>query len=239
MDALSKTVVIVTMEVEPDWEDELNRWYEEEHIEALLSVPGYLSAERFLAVDGTPKYMAFYQVESPAAFHSNEHELAVSTPWTERMRPHFQAQIAIYEQTFPADGLYRGPAWTESATPGGIMVFRVSVLPEHEAGLDAWYNEEHLPALCSVPGVIAGRRFKAVEGEPGYMARYDLTEPEVQTTEAWSKAAETPWTHEVRKTHRDRWRVVYRPLSARSADSLVAAASSAVPSTRGDEARHG
>lgn len=40
MEALSGTVYIVTTEVDPAWEDEFNRWYDEEHVPALLSVPG-------------------------------------------------------------------------------------------------------------------------------------------------------------------------------------------------------
>ena len=55
MQTLSRVVQIVTMDVEPAFEAELNRWYDEEHIAALLSVPGYLSAERFVAVEGGPK----------------------------------------------------------------------------------------------------------------------------------------------------------------------------------------
>src|SRR5438105_862189 len=47
MEALSRTVFIVTMKVEPEWDAELNRWYDEEHIPYLLKVPGYHSARRY------------------------------------------------------------------------------------------------------------------------------------------------------------------------------------------------
>jgi hypothetical protein len=83
-----------------------------------------------------------------------------------------------------------------------------------EADFNAWYNEEHLPALCGVPGVIAARRFRAIEGGPAYMATYYLTEPEVQASSAWKEAADTPWTIRMRPLFRNTQRMVYRPLPA-------------------------
>src|SRR5947208_2940033 len=87
MEALSKNVFIVTMEVEPDWEAEINRWYDEEHIPLLLKVPGYRSSRRYVAVEGAPRYMAFYEMDSHDNWRSAEHEQAVNTPWTARVRP--------------------------------------------------------------------------------------------------------------------------------------------------------
>ena len=39
-------------------EDDFNRWYDEEHINRLLQVPGFLSAARYVALRGGPKYLA-------------------------------------------------------------------------------------------------------------------------------------------------------------------------------------
>jgi hypothetical protein len=215
MQAHSGTVYVATVSVEPEWEDELNRWYDEEHLPNLLRVPGYLSGTRYIAVEGEPKYFAFYEITSIENYRSPTHEQAVNTPWTARLQPHRTGQLAFYEQIFPAEGLLPGPASNDDATvPGGFLVVRMDVDPQHEADFNAWYNEEHLPALCTVPGVIAARRFRAIEGAPAYMATYHLADPAVVASEAWTRAISTPWSARVRPTFRNLWRTVYRPLPA-------------------------
>lgn len=211
MQALSKIVYITATEPESAWEEEFNRWYDEEHIPNLAAVPGYLSARRYIAVEGEPKYMAFYEIASMDAYRSAEHDRAANTPWTERMRPHFSSRgMAFYEQIFPAERVLQGPSW--GAEAGGLLTVRLDVTPEHEEDLNNWYDREHLAALAAVPGVIAVRRFRAIEGAPKYLATYHLTEPGVQASQAWSRAIDTPWSARARATFRTRWRTVYRPL---------------------------
>jgi hypothetical protein len=177
-----------------------------------LALPGVRSGRRYRAVEGEPPYLAVYELESPAALQSPEYERAARTDWTARLKPHFNSTLATYEQCFPAEGLLRGPAWDEDAVEGGLMVIRLGVAPEDEADFNAWYDQEHLAALSSVPGVIGCRRFRAIEADPKYLAMYHLTDPEVQASPAWKRAIDTPWSHRVRQTFQRRWRVVYRPL---------------------------
>ncbi len=213
MEALSRTVYLATTEVEPEWENDFNRWYDQEHVPSLLRVPGYLSARRYVAVDGTPKYMAFYEIASLDAYRSPEHDRVSDTPWTKRVRPHFTAQLAFYEQLFPPEGVLRGVAWREAGSPaGGLTVSRLDVAPEHEQDLIDWHRREHLAALCAVPGAITARFFRAIEGGPKFMGVYHLVSPEVSASEAWKKAVDTPWSARVRTYYRTRWRTVYRPL---------------------------
>jgi len=215
MQALSKLIYITATEPEAGWEDEFNRWYDEEHIPNLGGLPGYFSARRYVAVEGEPKYMAMYEIASMEAFRSAEHDHAANTPWTARMRPHFSSRgITFYEQVFPADGVLRGASW--GAEEGGLLTVRLDVAAEHEQDFNDWYDQEHLAALATVPGVIAVRRFRATEGAPRYMAVYHLTDPKVQSSEAWNRAIDTPWSARVRPTFTTRWRTVYKPLAVPS-----------------------
>lgn len=209
-DSLGPTVCIVTSEVEPEWEAEYNRWYAEEHLPNLLAVPGYLGAARYRAVQGEPTYMALYQLESPEAYHSPAHDVAVNTPWRDRLRPHYRSQLALYRRLFPELGLLPGAA---AGQPGaGLLVVRLDVEPRHAEEFEEWYATEHLPSLCAVPGVIGGRTFVATEGGPKYMAIYHLADLAAQASPAWEKAAATPWTLRMRRLIPTRWRVVYEPL---------------------------
>ena len=48
-----------------------NKWYTEEHVPDVLSVPGFVGAQRFEVLDAdgsrspTPQYLAIYEIEAP------------------------------------------------------------------------------------------------------------------------------------------------------------------------------
>ena len=42
-------LLVVMVEVDPEHEDELNRWYDEEHIPEKLATLGFRSARRFVS----------------------------------------------------------------------------------------------------------------------------------------------------------------------------------------------
>jgi hypothetical protein len=86
------------------------------------------------------------------------------------------------------------------------------VAPEHEAELNAWYAEEHLPRLAAVPGVLSARRFVASDAatSPRYLAAYRLERREVFESPAWIEARETPWTLRARTYFRNTRRTMRR-----------------------------
>ena len=92
----------------------------------------------------------------------------------------------------------------------GLLVVGLNVKPEADADFQAWYDEEHVPALSKVPGTLCARRFKTTEGEPSYIAVYHLVNPEVQASAAWKAAVDTPWTARIRPQTFGRMRYVLR-----------------------------
>jgi hypothetical protein len=54
---------VVRVDIDPAHEEAFNRWYEGVHIPDLLGCPGWLSARRYVALDGGPKYVAVYEIE--------------------------------------------------------------------------------------------------------------------------------------------------------------------------------
>ena len=84
--------------------------------------------------------------------------------------------------------------------------------PEHEAELNAWYAEEHLPRLGAVPGVLSARGFAAVDAAttPRYLAAYRLAARAVFESPAWIEARETPWTLRARSFFRNARRTMRR-----------------------------
>lgn len=80
-------------------------------------------------------------------------------------------------------------------------VVETDVAPEHEADFNAWYAEEHLPGLASVPGAVHAARFRRVGHDgraPRYIACYRLVAPEVLGSPPWLAVRHTEWSSRVR-----------------------------------------
>ena len=69
-----------------------------------------------------------------------------------------------------------------------LYIVRMDVDPENEPQFNAWYNDEHLPALLQVPGVLGAYRYVSVEGTPKYTAIYELDSPRIRKSDAWKQA---------------------------------------------------
>ena len=78
------------IEIDPEHEDEFNRWYEQEHIPEKLEVPGFRSARRFQADDGASRYLAVYELDDVSVPTSEEYMSQTPTEWTERLRPYWR-----------------------------------------------------------------------------------------------------------------------------------------------------
>jgi hypothetical protein len=95
-------VYIVKTDIPAAIEEDFNDWYNKEHVPALASVPGCFRARRFLAVDGRPKYMAVYELETPDVVKSAAWAKARDTVWTEKIRPHMQnLERRVYQLILP------------------------------------------------------------------------------------------------------------------------------------------
>tara|TARA_A100001037_G_scaffold103945_2_gene94502 strand:+ start:391 stop:741 length:351 start_codon:yes stop_codon:yes gene_type:complete len=95
---------------------------------------------------------------------------------------------------------------TENATENtperapGLLLVMMEIKPEREEEFNRWYNEEHVPERLAIPGFKQARRFKAVEGEPKYLALYEIENVEVLESpeyKFWTGEGQTPWTSSV------------------------------------------
>jgi len=105
----------------------------------------------------------------------------------------------------------------------------MNVHTDKDAIFNEVYDQEHVPSLLKVPGVIAVARFKSepvtmmiggerktivIEGEPTYNALYEIESPAVLTSDAWAKAVEEGrWPAQVRPYTSNRRHVMYRRIS--------------------------
>jgi hypothetical protein len=189
-------------DVDPAREDEFNRWYDEEHIGRLLAVPGFLSAGRYRALRGGPKYLAMYELEDhnvlrSAAFidtvlyQPSARRLTTSPSTTGR-----NFLLNGYRQIFPAR---THPADNPTELPRYLQMGRIDIMTSMEEEFNDWYNTCYIPGFLKVPGVIRARRFTAIEAQPKYLTVYEFEHPGVPDTKEWMDARDSnPWSRRVR-----------------------------------------
>lgn len=93
-------LLVNAMNVAAEHDAEFNEWYDHEHIPALAAVPGVLSARRFRDPKGTHRYLALYHLRTPEVTTGAAWKNAASTPWTERLRPHFRDHLRILSRRY-------------------------------------------------------------------------------------------------------------------------------------------
>ncbi len=75
-------IYVVEAELVPGADAEgWNRWYDEKHVPELLSVPGFMTANRFRDRDDPNRYLAAYGLDRPDPF--TEERYAEVTGWQE------------------------------------------------------------------------------------------------------------------------------------------------------------
>jgi hypothetical protein len=100
----ARGLLLVMMEIDPDYEAEFNRWFDEEHLPERLSCPGFESGRRYRAVEGESRYLALYELESPAVLESAAYRaMAPPSAWTQRVQPAWLRVVReVYEDITPA-----------------------------------------------------------------------------------------------------------------------------------------
>lgn len=184
-------------------EDEFNDWYDTEHLPERQRLKGFLRCERWINAEelssmpglggsGAAKIsIALYDLESLDALKTPEYLGIVGdnvSPWSRRILSRIQ-RVGRFEALQTLPGRQAAPDGA-----GGLMLFAMNVLPEVEADFNAWFDDEHIPNLAAVPGVLAARRFKITSGTHQYLVLYHLKTPEVQATKEWKQGGASPWT---------------------------------------------
>ena len=77
-------------------------------------------------------------------------------------------------------------------------IVETDVEADFEAEFNAWYDEEHLPALAAVPGTVRATRWLAAAGSPRYLACYDLATRDTFGSPPWLAVRATPWSSRIR-----------------------------------------
>lgn len=89
---MKQGLLLMMTDIDPAHEADFNRWYEEEHLDERMRIPGFINARRFTALEGGPKYLALYDLESPEVLRSVPYRHIAGpgkSAWTRRMETQF------------------------------------------------------------------------------------------------------------------------------------------------------
>jgi hypothetical protein len=217
-------LIVKIGDVPPEIETEWNKWYDTVHIPNRLNKLGFLSARRFIAIEGEYKYLTLYELNSIDALTSEAYlklrdwEASLPPDSFEAITPNLpNCSRGIYEQIYPEQKEYQ--------IPNTEILFAVGhdVPSGKDAEFNAWYNTEHIPAMNRVPGFVTARRFMVVETQwpsragrtsssPKYVTLYDIESEKVFQSEAFFKERNSPWSSWVRSWYSRRFRIVARRI---------------------------
>lgn len=178
-------LLVVWTDIPAEVEAEFNQWYDTEHIPQLLNeVPGFLAGRRYVSVEGKPKYITIYDLADEtvgvsAAFLKVRQN---RTPWTLKMVP----QLQNLKQGFFKKIFTYGDRPVHDAEY--VLTVRLNTPADHERDFNAWYNEDHVPALAGVKGVYCARRYEITDGDPKYLAVYEMNDGNIVKTPEWETA---------------------------------------------------
>lgn len=74
-----------------------------------------------------------------------------------------------------------------------VLITSVDVAAGAEDEFNRWYNDVHLPEVLACPGFASATRYECTDGQPRYLAIYELeseealTTPEMQRVRGWGE----------------------------------------------------
>ncbi|MFT3800173.1 MAG: hypothetical protein QM766_03055 [Burkholderiaceae bacterium] len=123
----SAGALLIVNNIDEGSDDELNHWYQNEHLPNRLNIDGFQRARRYQAIDGQPAYIAFYECDSVDVLKSRAYldRVLNPTPWTRRVLPKFRNVVRAACRTTVSVGSGIGGS--------AIVVFCTPMSGRHDA----------------------------------------------------------------------------------------------------------
>ena len=156
MPIAGKGMLLTSMDVDPEHEEDFNRWYDREHLEERVAVNGFVEARRYVAEDAAPKYLCLYSTETIEVLDSPAYKarLANPTEWSKVTMARFKNMIRAVARVTISHGRGRGamlgivrirPASGGHDTLRGAL--RTALDPQSIDGIISMHVIESDPAL--------------------------------------------------------------------------------------------
>ena len=110
MPIAGKGMLLTSMDIDLEHEEDFNRWYDREHLEERVAIEGFIEARRYVAEDGAPKYLFLYSTETIDVLNSPAYKarLANPTEWSKKTMARFKNMIRAVGRITISSGKGRG-----------------------------------------------------------------------------------------------------------------------------------
>jgi hypothetical protein len=140
-------MLITLTEVRARDELDYNEWYNREHIDERVDMPGFRRARRYVATRGDPKYLATYECAKVSDLADPRYlaKLANQSPWSQRVMKRFTKfhRLTLKIRIDLAHGI-----------GGAVTVIRFVPDPKQAGKLGRWLKETALPAAVQMPSMV-------------------------------------------------------------------------------------
>jgi hypothetical protein len=112
MPLAGKGMLLTSMDIDPSDEADFNRWYDREHLEERVAIEGFVEARRYIAHQGSPKYLSLYSTETFEVLDSPAYRAALAnqTDWSKANIARFKNMIRAVASITISCGQGRGAA---------------------------------------------------------------------------------------------------------------------------------
>jgi hypothetical protein len=140
-------MLIVFAEVKAAHERDLDEWYNREHIDERVNLPGFRRARRYVAVTGDPKYLAIYECGTVGDLADPRYleRLADLTPWSRRVTSRF-TKFHRLTARIRVDATH--------GSGGAVASLRFVPDPAKRRALTLWLKDTAFPAAIERPGML-------------------------------------------------------------------------------------
>lgn len=110
MPLAGKGMLLTSMDIDPADEAEFNRWYDREHLGERIAIDGFLEARRYIAHQGSPKYLCLYSTRTFDVLDSPAYRAALMNPtdWSKTNLARFKNMIRAIARITISRGQGRG-----------------------------------------------------------------------------------------------------------------------------------
>lgn len=112
MPLAGKGMLLTSMDIDPSDEAEFNRWYDREHLLERVAIDGFLEARRYIAHQGSPKYLCLYSTATFEVLDSPTYRTVLMNPtdWSKTNLARFKNMIRAIARITVSRGQGRGAA---------------------------------------------------------------------------------------------------------------------------------
>jgi hypothetical protein len=112
MPLAGKGMLLTSMDIDPKDEADFNRWYDREHLIERVAIDGFLEARRYIAHQGSPKYLCLYSTETFEVLDSPAYRTVLMNPteWSKTNLARFENMIRTIARITVSRGRGRGAA---------------------------------------------------------------------------------------------------------------------------------